>query len=291
MMKNTEPTTELGGVSVRIVSGGKFRLDGGSMFGIVPKPLWQRAAEADENNRIDLDTNCLLVEASHKKILIDTGFGDKLSEKQLRNIAARPGHALLEGLAALGIAPEEIDMVIFSHLHFDHAGGATQSDGKKGFRLTFPNALHLCQKTEWDEAISRLPELASTYDTDELHTLDRSGKLHCVQGATEIVPGIRVEPTGGHTRGHQRIVISGAKQTVHYLGDVCPTSAHLKSHWTMAYDLFPLEVRRLKPALLQQITERKEWVAFDHDPRLGLASIVSIDGSNAGWKAEPILAE
>lgn len=243
------------------------------MFGIVPKPLWTRNAAADEFNRIQLDTNCLLVRHSDYLAICDTGFGTKLSDKERMHVAAEGTDSLVCNLKNAGIDREEITHVIFSHLHFDHAGGATQLDGSGNLELTFPNATHLFQKREMDDAIGNVKELEGSYYDSELSFLNENAKTLAIDGALAALPNLEIEPTGGHTFGHQVIWLQLGQRKGIYIGDLCPTSAHLNVFWTMAYDAFQLEVRRKKFELFERIATEKTIVFFDHDPEIQAATI------------------
>lgn len=263
----------LGDFELTRISGGRFRLDGGAMFGVVPKPLWNRVAPADEANRVQLDTNCIVIKTKDELVLIDSGYGDKQSDKERQQLAIEQPLNLSANLLAKGIQPADISLVIPSHLHFDHASGLTVATSNGTLAPTFPNAKIVVQRDEWQAALGGAPELAGNYPVDELRALNEAGCFYPVEGAYEVTPGIRLSPTGGHTRGHQMIHISSQGEEAVYLGDVCPTSAHLKTFWTMAYDLFPLEVRQLKPQLLKKAVERQQWILFDHDPETPAAKL------------------
>lgn len=268
---------QIGNFNIASVSGGRFRLDGGAMFGVVPKPLWNRKSAADDFNRIQLDTNCLLIRSPEALILCDTGFGSKLSDKEKTHVDAVASESLLDNLAKRGISRDDITHVIFSHLHFDHAGGATSSedtvDESGGLQVTFPNATHVIQKREIDDALNGIPELEGNYYSPELEFLRNNANCLIVEGDTELFPGIDVRQTGGHTFGHQTIWIQSDNKCGVYLGDICPTSAHLNVFWTMAYDAYQLEVRRQKFALLSRIAETGTVLFFDHDPEIRAATI------------------
>jgi glyoxylase-like metal-dependent hydrolase (beta-lactamase superfamily II) len=277
---------KLGDIRIRTLSGGAFRLDGGSMFGVVPKLLWQQKAPADAQNRIQLATNCLLIETPDQRILVDTGYGSKLNEKRREQIDAESGDPLLHSLRSAGIEPAEIDVVIFSHLHFDHSGGATRfadQDQPLSKRPTlipvFPNARHIVQQDEWEDATSDLPELAGTYEIEQLLVLQEHGLLELVQGDQQITDHVSVQQTGGHTRGHQIIKLDSQGEQATYLGDICPTAAHLKIFWTMAYDQFPTDVRRIKLKLFQSMIDAHGWLLFDHDPQIHAARLRQNDRS------------
>ncbi len=253
---------QLGAFQLHTISGGRFRLDGGAMFGIVPKPLWNRVCEADDRNRILLDTNCVLVETGRQRLLIDTGYGTKLSAKQ-REIHAAEGPSLVDNLAAHGVPVTDIDVVVFSHLHFDHAGGATRLDEQGAIQPTFPNARYVAQRLEWEASLSDAAEWMGTYP-EALDCL--KPQLQLLDGDATIVEGVRAILTGGHAPGHQAVVIESDGQAAVYLGDLCPTWHHLPTMWSMAYDYCQLELRRVKPRLLRRIAGGNWWALSDHDP-------------------------
>jgi len=268
---------QLGHWQLDTVSGGRFRLDGGAMFGIVPKPLWNKAAPADELNRIQLATNCVLARCDEATVLIDTGYGTKLSEKEQGHVAAEPVDVLVASLAACGVSPEKVDVVLFSHLHFDHAGGATRRDPSGAVVPTFPNARFAVGDLEWEDATSGALELQGTYPEENLAPLGESGRLWLLDDGEEVAPGLRVERTGGHTRGHQVAVFSAGGDTAAYLGDLCPTSAHMRRMWCMAYDTHPLVTRIRKPEVLSRAVDGNWLILWDHDPAMAAARIARDD--------------
>jgi glyoxylase-like metal-dependent hydrolase (beta-lactamase superfamily II) len=258
----------LGSWQLDTLSGGTFRPDGGTMFGLVPKPLWEKLAPADERNRILLATNCALARDGTHTLLIDTGYGGKLSEKEREINAAQSGEPLLAGLAALGLAAEDIDLVVLSHLHFDHAGGGTRREADGTIAPAFSNARYIVQRGEWEDATGGAPELAGAYPLENLLPLYEAGRIDFIDGDVEIVPGLSSLVTGGHTRRHQALILESAGQTAIYPGDLCPTSAHLRRMWGMGYDVEPLETRRQKPKILGRAADEGWLVLFDHDPQI-----------------------
>lgn len=257
---------EFGDFKLSVISGGRFRLDGGAMFGIVPKPLWETVAPPDELNRIRLNTNCLLVQTKGKNVLVDTGIGSRLPSKQLEQIDGETGNQLFENLQKANLNPGQIDMVIFSHLHFDHASGAFVESANGSLQLAFPNAIHVVQRTEWNDAIAGHSWLKGNYSTDELKLLERAKELRLIGGRNELMPGLFVDRTGGHTDGHQLIELKFQNERALYLGDICPTAGHLKSFWTLAYDINQGETRREKEKILPAIAKENGVLFFDHDP-------------------------
>ena len=257
---------QLGEFQLSTVSGGRFRSDGGTMFGVVPKVLWSRVFPADDQNCIAQATNCVLVRTPNQNVLIDTGYGSKLTAKQRAVHVAEEGDPLLASLTDAGVSADEIDVVILSHLHFDHAGGATRFDDEGTLVPTFPNAEYVVQRIEWDTATADFPELRNAYPQDNLLPLKESGRLRLIEGDVEIVDGIRALVTGGHTEGHAALVIESEQETAVYLGDLCPTTRHFHSLWGMSYDVDPLQMRRVKPRLLGEIADNGWLALFDHDP-------------------------
>ncbi len=259
---------QFGDVGVQIVSGGRLRLDGGSMFGVVPRVLWQRECEPDDRHRILLDTNCLVLRTAGRIALVDSGYGGKFSDKERDHHALEEGGPLVRNLADLGIDPGDIDLVIATHLHFDHAGGFTVKTESGGLRPTFPRARYVVQRSEWEDAVSGLPELAGMYVHDDFVPLQEAGVLDLVDDDTELLPGVRCRLTGGHSRGHQIITLGSDDHRALYIADLCPTRAHLKTNWSMAYDQFARRVRQIKPQLLAEAADSGWTVFFDHDPQI-----------------------
>jgi len=268
---------QLGSVTLTTISGGRFRLDAGSMFGVVPKLLWSKVCPPDENNTILYGTNCVLVHDGRRNILIDTGYGSKLSSRQREVFAGEAGDPLLASLAAHGLSAEQIDTVILSHLHFDHAGGSTRYDENGTLVSTFPRATYIAQKLEWEIATAELPELRGAYPLENLLPLREAGQLQLVDGDVELLPGMRAIVTGGHTAGQMAVVIESEGDTALFLADVCPTWRHLRTLWCMAYDVDLLQTRRIKPKLLGQIADNN-WLALcDHDADHAAARIARDD--------------
>lgn len=264
---------QLGNFQLTTISGGRFRVDAGTMFGVVPKILWAKTVDVDEQNLMPNAVNCVLVETGTQIILIETGYGSKFSDKQLRIHQADTGDPLVESLATHGYSVEQIDMVILSHLHFDHAGGATQRDENGDLHPTFPNATYVAQRLEWMNATAGYPELVGAYPQENLLPLQETGQLRLIDGNAEIVPGIRAVVTGGHTDGHQVLFIESGGETAVYLGDICPMVAHLPPLWCMSYDVDLLQTRRTKFELLAQITDNGWLALFDHDPEIAAARL------------------
>lgn len=274
----------VGDIRLTIVSGGQLWIDGGNMFGVIPRVLWERKSPPDEQHRIRLDTNCILVRTRDSLGLVDTGYGGKATQKFRQRHALDDGTPLVRNLAATGVAPDQIDWVILTHLHFDHAGGATYRGEDGGIRPTFPRARHYVQRFEWEDALAVLPELAGAYSLDDFMPIERAGLLEIVEGDAQIVPGVTTQFTGGHTRGHQIVRLQSGDRSAVCLADICPTAAHLPTFWTMAYDQFPLAVRRIKPLIINDIADHNRVALFSHDPHINAARL-SRD-SDGEWTVE-----
>ncbi len=257
---------KLGRFELTTVAGGTYWIDGGPMFGVVPRPVWSRYLSVDEQNRIPERTNCVLVRTGQQTLLIDTGYGGKLTAKERTRFATEAGAPLLASLAAAGVQPADIDLVLLSHLHFDHAGGATCVDDAGRVVPTFSNAQYVVQRREWVTAMAGFPELRTAYHLPDFAPLQEAGRLLLLDGNVEIVPGIRAWVTGGHTEGHQVFVLESQGQGAIYLGDLCPTFHHLPTLWCMAYDLELLKLRRIKPEVLGLVADRGWWALAGHDP-------------------------
>jgi glyoxylase-like metal-dependent hydrolase (beta-lactamase superfamily II) len=257
---------QLGHFSVEVVSGGRFKMDGGAMFGVVPRALWSKHAPPDDQNRIQNASNCLFVDTGSNKVLVDTGYGSKLTDKQRGILASERGSPLAASLRQIDVTVEEIDTVLLTHLHFDHAGGGTEFDATERVKPSFPNAEYVVQRKEWDLATADLPELRGAYPQENVLPLRNADCLRLIDGDVEIVPGIRSILTGGHTPGHQSIVIESENATALYLGELCPTIRHLPIRWGMSFDLDVLQLRRKKSELLGLIADRGWLAVFDHDP-------------------------
>ena len=229
----------LGEIEVRHIHGGIFWLDGGSMFGVVPKPLWEKKMSADERNRIPLAANSLLVRADGKNVLVETGNGTKWDAK-LRNIYGfADGDPYLDSLAKAGVRPEEIDVVINTHLHFDHAGGNTgMVDGK--LVPAFPNAKYVVQRTELEHAMRPTERDRASYYAHDFTAVTESGQWQLVDGDCEVLPGLSVVKIPGHNLQIQGVQIRGGDKTLMLVADLIPTRHHLPLPWIIAYDLYPL---------------------------------------------------
>jgi glyoxylase-like metal-dependent hydrolase (beta-lactamase superfamily II) len=254
--------TSLGDFELTIVSDGTYFLDGGAFFGVVPKTLWSKKIMPDEQNRINTGLNSLLVRTGDKNILIETGIGNKLPDK-LVQIYKQPAR-LLDNLHALDVAPEDIDIVINTHLHFDHCGWNTVRRGDQSV-ATFPKAKYYAPRQEWEHGRLQLERDAISYRSPNYDPLIASGQMVLVNGDAEILPGISVKVFPGHTAHMQAVMVESGGRKACYISDLIPTSNHLDVTWVMAFDLFPLEtIESRKKYYAQAIPER--WLTvFTHD--------------------------
>lgn len=261
---------QIGRFRVHAIQAGGQRLDGGAMFGVVPKPLWERRMPADERNRIQLGMRCLLIEHDVGLVLIDSGAGNKESEKfydiyGIENVGA-PGPTLLEdGIRHLGFSVDEIAVVIASHLHFDHAGGGMTRDASDRLRPTFPSARHVMQRGEYEYATHTNERTAASYFPHNFVPLAEAGLVDFIEGDREILPGIRSVLTPGHTPFHQGLLIDAGGERAFYLADLAPTAAHLPLPWIMGYDVEPLVTLETKRRILKRAVDEDWLVIFEHD--------------------------
>ncbi len=256
---------KLGRFQLQRLSDGQFRMDGGAVFGVVPKVLWEKVKTPDARNRVTLATNCLLVRTPEANILIEAGVGPKLSDKErdIYGYEREPG--LPASLAEMGLRPEDIDLVVMSHLHFDHCG-ALVTPGRDG-ELTplFPRAKHVVQARELQAWRQPDPRSKPSYKPENLGILEESNRLLVVDGDATVAPGVRVRVTGGHTAGHQAIYVTDQEQTVVFTGDFLYMRAFLKVNWVSGLDLYPVESMERKVSFLQEAARERQLLWFYHE--------------------------
>jgi glyoxylase-like metal-dependent hydrolase (beta-lactamase superfamily II) len=257
---------KLGAFEIYPLSDGSFRLDGGAMFGVVPKALWQRCCAADELNRIPLSLTCLLIRAHGKNILVDTGLGSKEDPRFKEMFAVDRAISLELSLKRLGLSRDDIDLVINTHLHFDHAGGNTMDNGSGTLVPAFPKARYVVQRGEYDDAVQANERTRASYRRDNFLPITEADRWDLLDGDTELLPGITAMVTQGHTRYHQGIKIESEGRTAFYLGDLIPTVCHLPLPYIMGYDLSPLQTLETKRWVLDRAFEEKWLLLFEHDP-------------------------
>ncbi len=256
---------KFGQFQLSVVRECTFKLDGGAMFGVVPKPLWNRALPADEQNRILLACNLLVIETPAGRVLVETGMGDRWPERERDRYEVKTLVDHSRTLAELGLVNVDVDAVVISHLHFDHAGGGTRLVDDK-LVPTYPKARYYVQKGEWEFAHKANARARASYRPDDFEPLKEHGVLQIIDGDTEIVPGVWARVTGGHTSHHQVIAFESEGQKGVYFADIIPTKSHLPPPWVMGYDHFPLASCDLKSEWLARAAREKWLVVFDHEP-------------------------
>jgi methylmalonyl-CoA epimerase len=267
----------LGDVELISVNDGFFGLDGGAMFGVVPRSLWSLKAPPDSRNRITLAMRPLIVRGN-RTMIIDAGVGDKESAKFSDIYAFDRSRHLDHTLAEAGLSAEDIDIVLATHLHFDHAGGFTARDASGKLRPRFPRAQYIVRRGEWEDATHPNARNRASYLSDNYLPLAEAGVLQLVDEDRSIMPGVRVQRTGGHTMHHQMVWIESAGKTAAFVADLIPTTAHLPDAWIMGYDLYPLDTLAAKPTFVKQAIERNALVFFEHDPVVMAGYIREEDG-------------
>jgi glyoxylase-like metal-dependent hydrolase (beta-lactamase superfamily II) len=255
----------IGACDVIRLLDGTFRVDGGAMFGVVPRTLWAPQAAPDAENRITLALNCYLVRTPEATVLLDTGVGPDVGRRyaDFYTVERRPG--LVESLAGLGIGPDGVDIVVNSHLHFDHCGGNTLKTDAGGWTPAFPKARYVVQRGEWDQALDPVERDKPSYKPERLRPLLAAGRLSLSEGDGPIAAGVEAILVAGHTAFHQGVKVSSAGQTFFYLADAVPTTAHIGLEAIMSYDLYPVDTYNAKKAVLAR-AEAEGWVlGFSHD--------------------------
>ncbi|MBN2170292.1 MAG: MBL fold metallo-hydrolase [Candidatus Krumholzibacteriota bacterium] len=250
---------------VHRVSDGTFRLDGGAMFGVVPRVLWEKARPPDARNRILLGLNCMLVAGPDYLALVDTGLGDKRGARFADLYDVDRKTTLAGSLADLDVAPADVTHVVLTHLHFDHCGGNIRRNAAGEPAPAFPNARHFVQRGEWEDAARGAPG-ADDYLPAGLRVIEAAGLLDLVDGEASILPGLTLLPTPGHTRHHQSVLVRTPRGAVLFAGDLIPTASHLAPAWNMAYDLYPVTTRETKGRVLARLREEGWRLFLEHEP-------------------------
>lgn len=255
----------IGSLKLLLIQDGRFWLDGGAMFGVVPKVLWKKINAPDPENRIELALNCLCVVHPEGLVLIDTGLGDYLKKRFIDIYNVQRSHTFHEALTGQGVEPEQVRYVINTHLHFDHCGGNTISDNGY-WRPAFPNARYIVQEREWEDANHPNDRSQASYLKNTFVPINTAGLLDLVSGDHEVLPGITVMSTNGHTRGHQSVLIESNGEYAFFPGDVIPMTAHIRIPYITGYDLYPVDLVETKKEILRRAADEHWLCVFEHDP-------------------------
>jgi glyoxylase-like metal-dependent hydrolase (beta-lactamase superfamily II) len=269
---------QIGDLELISVFDGFLRLDGGAMFGVVPKPLWAPRAAPDDRNRITLAMRPLVIRG-RRTMLVDAGLGNKENQKFCDIYGVDRRRSLDDTLAEAGLGVDDIDIVLATHLHFDHAGGFTVRDSNGRLRPRFPRAQYVVRRGEWEDATHPNERTRASYLFDNYVPLADAGVLQLVDEDQVIMPGVRVRRTGGHTRHHQMVLIESGGRSAAFVADLLPTVAHLPDPWIMGYDLYPLDTLAVKKAFVKEAIEQKMLVFFEHDLSIAAGYITEDAGT------------
>jgi glyoxylase-like metal-dependent hydrolase (beta-lactamase superfamily II) len=276
-----------GNVTLQLVSDGTYWEDGGGLFGLVPKALWSQVATPDERNRLQFEMRCLLIESDEARVLVDTGYGDKVPAKERSFISLDGQRRLLGDLARLEIEPPDVDVVINTHLHADHCGGNTQVDSRKELVPTFPRATYCIQRLELADASYPNERTRATYLRENFYPLEQAGQLRVLEGNTRLSDTIRVIITPGHTRAHQCIVVESEGQTAVFLGDLASWPIHMERlSWVPAYDVEPLVSIETKRNLARWAIEKHALLIFEHHAKINAGYLHTTERSDR-FRLEP----
>ena len=271
---------KFGEFQLSLISDGSIWMDGGAMFGVVPKPLWEKKVSPDERNRIRLGLNCLLIQTGEKNLLIDTGCGSKYSEKMVQIYRIEYETDVLRQLAKAGLGAEDIDLVVNTHLHFDHCGGNTRVEGDEVIP-TFTEATYVVPRQEYEDARNPNERTAATYFPFNWEPVERAKRLQVVDAEEEIVPGVCLVHTPGHTAGHHSVRIESSGEVFFFMADLCPTSAHIRLPWIMGYDQFPMTTLETRKRIYAQAADEDWLIFFEHDPEFQLGRLKREKGEYA----------
>lgn len=268
---------EAGGLQFHLLRAGTFWLDGGGMFGVVPRVVWERLRRPDDRHRIELAMNVLLVRDGIRNTLVDVGAGEK-GDSKFRSIHRLDPLGAEEMLAPAGLRPDEIDRVVLTHLHFDHCGGATEPDGRGGWRCAFPRAEFFVQRGEFEFASIPNERTRAAYRPEDWEPLVAEGRVRLVEGEAGLDACIRLLPAPGHTPHHQIVLVETAERTVAFLADLVPTATHVPPAWVMGFDVEPLVAIESKRRLLPRAAASGWWLIFQHDVEMPLGVLEERSG-------------
>ena len=274
-------------MNLHVIDTGHFKLDGGAMFGVVPKALWNRHQPADENNRCTWAMRCLLIEAHGRVILIDTGMGNKQGDKFRSHFDPHGEGDLLASIARAGYTREEITDVVLTHLHFDHCGGAVQKRPNGDLELTFPNAIHWSEENHWKWATDPNPRERASFLKENILPIKESGMLKFVNDDTEIIPELWFAIADGHTHGMLIPHLEIGEETLVFMADLLPSPTHIPLAWVMGYDIDPLQTIRETEAFLAEAAENNFILFYDHDPVIECSRVVQTE---KGFRASDMLS-
>lgn len=275
------PTLKIGPWTLHTLETGHLWLDGGSMFGSVPKPLWSREHPPDERNRIRLAMRCLLLDDGARRLLLDAGIGDKFSPKRIDIYRVEQERTLAGALAEAGFAPEDVTDVVLTHLHFDHAAGATRRDGDR-LVPALPRARYHVRRANLDNARSPNPRERASYMAENFEPLAGAGVLVANEDTASPWPGVTFIHAEGHTRGQRLVRIGADDGVLYYVADLIPTRSHVRIPFVMGYDMAAIETMAEKRALLERAARERAWICLEHDPEVALARPVA-EGDDFGW--------
>jgi glyoxylase-like metal-dependent hydrolase (beta-lactamase superfamily II) len=277
---------QLGDLELHLLVTDHWKADGGLMFGVVPRVLWEKRKPPDADNMIDCACVCLIARHNGRVIVCETGIGNKLSEKRAQQVKLREPEGMLHALRRLGIQPDEVDVVVTTHLHWDHAGGLTRRNELGEVELTFKKARHLVQRSEWDFALQPDVRSRPSYITDDFTPLaDGNDLVEFLDGDAEVLPGVQIRHVGGHTPGSQILILRSGELACAVTGDLVCQTPHLRVPWNMAADIEPLRVFEQKARLLNEAEEHRWLLVLSHEPD-SPAGYLEEDGR---WRPEPRL--
>ena len=279
---------KFGQFELSIVRECSFKLDGGAMFGVVPKVMWDKVSPADQANRVPLVCNLLVIETPKGKVLVETGMGPRWTAKEIDRFELKMLINHEAALESVGLHNDDVDAVIMSHLHFDHAGGAVLKDTSGELRPAFPKAKYYAQRGEWQLAKAANSRAKASYRAEDLEPLEKAGVLQLIDGDTEVVPGVWAKVTGGHTSHHQVIYFESEGQKGVFFADIMPTKSHIAPPWVMGYDHFPLDTCDVKSEWLARAASENWLVVFDHEVDVPWGHIKDVGGK---FEWQPLSSE